>query len=200
MCPANYFKKDTSLECIPCPEGSTAPNGSTAHENCKCEVGELFEKNGELKLDRRKGLTPVWCCFGDAQVIVLEIGQGALKEHSNRHHSNVCNNSKRIAIKNSIDQHKPNSFLDRAEFLQLPVVFLGFGIYILDEELWMPSSSSASSKHLCTMRGSTLGLCRTRFNRPHRSSTAGLRPFGQQDPGVWMFTPSRTVQCIRAGP
>ena len=87
----------------------------------------------------------------------METGQGALKEHSNRHHSNVCNNSKRIAIKNSIDQHKPNNFLDRAEFLQLPVVFLGFGIYILDEELWMPSSSSASADlHLdCAAPGST---------------------------------------------
>ena len=140
MCPANYFKNDTSPECIPCPEGSTAPNGSTAHENCKCEVGELFEKNGELKLDRRKGLTPVWCFFGDARFTVLETGQGALKENRNRHLSNVCNNSKRIAMKNSINQHKPNNFLDGTEFLHLPVVFtwlwdLHFGWGAVDAQL-----------------------------------------------------------------
>ena len=58
-CPPNYFKNDTSVDCMPCPEGSTAPNGSTSHENCKCKVGELFEKNGELKLDRTKDLTTV---------------------------------------------------------------------------------------------------------------------------------------------
>ena len=61
MCPPNYFKNDTHAPrpCMPCPEGSTAPRGSTSHENCKCEVGELFEKDGELKLDRTKYLTAV---------------------------------------------------------------------------------------------------------------------------------------------
>ena len=59
MCPPNYFKNDTHAPrpCMPCPEGSTAPRGSTSPENCKCKVGELFEKNGELKLDRTKDLT-----------------------------------------------------------------------------------------------------------------------------------------------
>jgi len=47
MCPPDHFKNDTSVDCMPCPEGSTAPNGSTSHENCKCKVGELIEKNGE---------------------------------------------------------------------------------------------------------------------------------------------------------
>ena len=63
MCPPNYFKNDTHAPrpCMPCPEGSTAPRGSTSHENCKCEVGELFEKDGELKLDRTKYLTAVRC-------------------------------------------------------------------------------------------------------------------------------------------
>ena len=61
MCPPNYFKNDTHAPrpCMPCPEGSAAPRGSTSHENCKCEVGELFQKNGEWKLDQKRGLTSV---------------------------------------------------------------------------------------------------------------------------------------------
>ena len=64
----------------------------------------------------------------------------------------------------------------------------------------MPSSSSPSSKQLCAMRRSTLGLCSTRFNRFDGMAAAGLRPFGQWDPGIRMFSPARTLQCIRAGP
>ena len=63
----------------------------------------------------------------------------------------------------------------------------------------MPSSSSPSSKHLCAMRGSTLGLCNLRFNRFDGMAAAGFRPFGQCDPGIPMFTPAGTLQCIRAG-
>ena len=159
-------------------------NVKLASSSKKMESGHLIEEKVLLRLD----FCHVWCCFGDAQFIVSETGQGAWKKHRNRHHSNVCNNSEQpTAVKNSINQQTPNHF--GAEFLQLPVVLT----WLLDEELWMPSSSSTSSKQLCTMRGSKLGLCSTRFKRPHGTSTAGLRPVGQQDPGVWMFTPSRTL-------
>ena len=66
MCPPDHFKNDTSVDCMPCPEGSTAPHGSTSPESCKCKVGKLVEKNGKWKLDQKRGLTAVrfscaWC-------------------------------------------------------------------------------------------------------------------------------------------
>ena len=54
-CPMNTFKKnfsDTSNECIPCPNGSTAEAGSATHRSCICKPGQLYWKDGDLMLCR----------------------------------------------------------------------------------------------------------------------------------------------------
>ena len=111
-------------------------NVKLANSSKQMESGHLIEEKVWLRLD----FCHVWCCSGDAQFIVSETGQGALKEHRNGHHSNVCNNSKRITMNNSINQQKPNHFSDGTEFLQLPVFLswlwdLHFGWGAVDAQL-----------------------------------------------------------------
>ena len=78
------------------PHHMKTANVKLASSSQKMESGNLIEEKVWLRLD----FCHDWCCFGDAQVIVSETGQGVLKEHRNGHHSNVCNNSKRTAVKN----------------------------------------------------------------------------------------------------
>ena len=84
MCPPDHFKNDTSVDCMPCPEGSTAPRGSTLRESCKCKVGKLIEKNGEWKLDRKRGLTPgrfLSCLMFVGVSVMFNLGRCATKLH-----------------------------------------------------------------------------------------------------------------------
>ena len=84
MCPPDHFKNDTSVHCMPCPEGSAAPNGSASYASCKCKVGELFEKNGEWKLDRKRGLTPgrfLSCLMFVGVSVMFNLNKCATKLH-----------------------------------------------------------------------------------------------------------------------
>lgn len=87
MCPADFFKNDTSsVDCTPCPADSQAPPGSTSRKNCKCEVGELFEKNGQWKLDRKRGCAPFFfflsCLMFIGVSVTLNLGRCARNDTS----------------------------------------------------------------------------------------------------------------------
>eukprot|EP00435_Cladocopium_sp_Y103_P042205 s268_g11.t1 len=44
-CPADFYREAGDEDCVRCPEGSNAPEGSSTPLACRCQVGSLFQSN-----------------------------------------------------------------------------------------------------------------------------------------------------------